>query len=276
MCAGPAILWEYTKHYSPLAMHRIVLAPCSPFSVTASIMRDSSILARKYGVRLHTHLCETKDEENQCLDMYGMRPMEFMEKCGLMGKDVFYAHGIHFSDQELEILRETGTTIAHCPSSNMRLGSGICRVQEMLEKGINVSLGVDGSASNDSSDMLGEMRAALMLQRVKYGSESLSARDVFRLATVNGAKTLGYEGNLGKIKEGYGADLAIFDVDKLPYAGAQSDPVAALIFCGTNHETKHTIVNGEFTVRNGVLLGFDEEIIKNKANEISKRMLENA
>ena len=196
------------------------------------------------------------------------------EKCGLIGEDVFYAHGIHFSDKELEILRSTGTTISHCPSSNMRLGSGICRVQEMLEKDINVSLGVDGSASNDSSDMLGEMRAALMLQRVKYGSDSLSVRDVFRLATVNGAKTLGYEGYLGKIKPGYGADIAVFDVDKLPYAGAQSDPIAALIFCGTSHETRHTIVNGEFTVRNGVLLGFDEEVIKNKANEISRRMLE--
>ena len=119
----------------------------------------------------------------------------------------------------------------------------------MLKKDINVSLGVDGSASNDSSDMLGEMRAALMLQRVKYGSDSLSVRDVFRLATVNGAKTLGYEGHLGKIKPGYGADIAVFDVDKLPYAGAQSDPIAALIFCGTSHETRHTIVNGEFTVR---------------------------
>ncbi|MGN1163903.1 MAG: amidohydrolase family protein, partial [Candidatus Ornithospirochaeta sp.] len=217
-----------------------------------------------------------KDEENQCLEMYGMRPMELMEKCGLIGDDVFYAHGIHFSDAELEILRETKTTVAHCPSSNMRLGSGICRVHEMLEKGINVSLGVDGSASNDSSDMLGEMRAALMLQRVKYGSDSLSARDVFQIATVNGAKALGYDGHLGKIKEGYGADIAVFDVDKLPYAGAQSDPIAALVFCGTNHEAKHTIVNGCFTVRNGVILGFDEEEIKNKANDISKRMLEKA
>ena len=157
------------------------------------------------------------------------------KKCGLIGEDVFDAHGIHFSDKELEILRSTGTTIAHCPSSNMRLGSGICRVQEMLEKDINVSL---------------------------------------RLATINGAKTLGYEGHLGKIKPGYGADIAVFDVDKLPYAGAQSDPIAALIFCGTSHETRHTIVNGEFTVRSGVLQGFDEEVIKNKANEISRRMLE--
>ena len=258
---------------SPLAMHRIVLAPCSPFSVTASIMRDSAELARRYSVRLHTHLCETKDEENQCLDMYGMRPLELMEKCGLIGPDVFYAHGIHFSDSELEILRETGTAISHCPSSNMRLGSGICRVREMLDLGINVSLGVDGSASNDSSDMLGEMRAALMLQRVRYGSDSLGVRDVFRMATVNGAITLGYDGFLGKIKEGYGADLAIFDVNKLPYAGAQSDPVAALLFCGTSHETKHTIVNGEFTVRNGVLLGFDEEVIRDRVNEISASML---
>lgn len=262
--------------YSKFSMHRIVLAPCSPFSVTASIMKDSAVLARKYGVKLHTHLCETKDEENQCLDMYGLRPMELMEKCQLLGSDVFYAHGIYFTDKELEILRDTGTSISHCPSSNMRLGSGICRVKEMLDMGINVSLGVDGSASNDSSDMLGEMRMALLLQRVKYGSDSLTARDVFKMATVNGAKTLGYEGALGKIKEGFGADLAIFDVDKLPYAGALSDPVAALLFCGTNHETKHTIINGEFTVRDGKLVGFDEEVIKEKANEISRRMLDKA
>lgn len=156
-------------------MHRIVLAPCSPFSVTKECMKESARLARSYGVRLHTHLCETKDEEDTCRKMYGVRPLELMEECGLFGEDVFYAHGIHFNDEELRELAKAKCSISHCPSSNMRLGSGICRVREMLDLGINVGIGVDGSASNDSSDMLGELRLALLLQRVKYGSSGLTA-----------------------------------------------------------------------------------------------------
>ncbi len=258
---------------SPLAMHKVVLAPCSPFSVTKRCMLESSRLARRYGVGLHTHLCETKDEEETCLRMYGLRPLELMEECELIGEGVFYAHGIHFNDEELDKLKTTHTAVAHCPSSNMRLGSGICRVRDMLDRGITVSIGVDGSASNDSSDMLGEMRNALLLQRVKYGSTSLSARDVFKMASENGAKVLQF-GKLGKLLPGYAADIAGFDVSGVEYAGSATDPVASLLFCGTKHETEYTIINGEFVVYNGRLVGWDEEELAFKGREASRKLLE--
>ncbi len=260
---------------SELSMRKIVLAPCSPFSVTEQLMKDSVELARKYGVRLHTHLAETKDENDFCVEIYGRRPLKLMEDTGFIGSDVFYAHGIHFTDAELQLLSETKTHIAHCPSSNMRLGSGICRVTEMLPKGINVGLGVDGSASNDTSDMLGEMRNALLLQRVHYGSNAVTARDIFKLATVNGARLLNFE-KVGELKEGWAADMALFNIDKMEYAGSLSDPLAALIFSGYNHGTDYTIVNGKIVVEQGRLVGVDEEELTKKANEISFRMIEEA
>lgn len=258
---------------SPLSMRKIVLAPCSPFSVTKECMLQTSRLARKYGVFLHTHLCETMDEENDCKAMYGIRPVELMEQCELIGPDVFYAHGIWFSDDELKLLAKEGAQIAHCPSSNMRLGSGICRVKEALELGINVGLAVDGSASNDSSDMLAEMRQALLLQRIKYGAAGLTAKQVYEMATINGAKMLNFK-NLGKLKEGWGADLAIFNMDQLAYAGSMSDPAAALLFCGTNHNTEYTIVNGKVVVDKGRLVGVDEEELTQKANKIAADLIE--
>jgi len=260
---------------SDMAMRKIVLAPCSPFSVTESLMKDSVALARRYGVRLHTHLAETRDEDDFCVKCYGRRPLRLMEDTGFIGEDVFYAHGIFFNDEELRLLSETGTHIAHCPSSNMRLGSGICRVKEMLAMGINVALGVDGSASNDTSDMLGEMRNALLLQRVRYGSDAVTARDIYRMATINGAKLLNF-GKVGELREGWAADVAIFNVDRLEYAGALSDPLAALIFTGYNHGTDYTIVNGKVVVEHGTLTGVDEQELTRKANEISERMVEKA
>jgi cytosine/adenosine deaminase-related metal-dependent hydrolase len=265
-----------TYHDSaPDAMHKIALAPCSPFSVTKELMKDTAALGRKYGVRLHTHLCETYDEADFCQSMYGMRPVELMQECNLIGEDVWYAHGIHFNDEELKVLKETGSHIAHCPSSNMRLGSGICRVKEMKEMGINVALAVDGSASNDSSDMLAEVRQALLLQRVRYGSDALTANEAFTIATENGAKLLNFS-QVGRLENGWAADLAIFDVSTLPYAGSHSDPVASLLFCGTNHNTDYTIINGKVVVDHGQLVGFDEQELADKANAISKRMLEKA
>ncbi|HOE83745.1 MAG TPA: 8-oxoguanine deaminase [Sphaerochaeta sp.] len=260
---------------APDAMHKVALAPCSPFSVTKELMRDTARLARKHGVRLHTHLCETADENDFCLDMYGMRPVALMEECELIGSDVWYAHGIHFNDDEMKILKETGSHIAHCPSSNMRLASGICRVREMIDMGINVAIAVDGSASNDSSDMLAELRQALLLQRIRYGSAGLTATEAFTMATEGGAKALDF-GAVGRLEVGWAADLAVWDVSTIPYAGAQSDPVASLIFCGTNHNTTHTIVNGELVVHDGVLIGFDEDELAAKANEISRGMLDKA
>ena len=257
---------------SPAAMRKVVLAPCSPFSVTEGLMRESVELARARGVRLHTHLAETVDEDEYCRKKFGIRPLELMERCGFIGEDVFYAHGIHFTDEELGLLAETGTQIAHCPSSNMRLGSGICRVREMLDRGITVSLAVDGSASNDSSDFLGEMRQALLLQRVRYGSGGITADEVLGLATENGAKVLGFS-RVGRIEVGYSADLALFDVDRLEYSGSGSDPAASLIFCGYNHGTDYTICNGRVVVEAGRLTGVDEEKLKSDARRISRALL---
>jgi len=258
---------------SPFSMRRIVLAPCSPFSVDESLMRETAALARQYGVVMHTHLAETQDEEQYCIEQYGMRPLALMEKLDWLGGDVYFAHGIWFDDDELRILAETDTGISHCPTSNMRLGSGIARIKEMLELGIRVSLGVDGSASNDTSDMLGEARNALLLQRVRYGADAISARQVLKLATIGGANMLGYN-KIGRIAKGFAADLALFDMLGIQHAGGLSDPLATLVFTGYNHETAYTIVNGEIVVENGKLVAFDEEEIASKVNEISKKLLE--
>jgi cytosine/adenosine deaminase-related metal-dependent hydrolase len=255
-----------------LAMRKIILAPCSPFSVTETLLTATVQLARKYGVRLHTHLAETRDENEFCLEIYGCKPLKLMENCEFIGADVSYAHGIHFNDQELKLLADTGTHIAHCATSNMRLGSGICRVKEMLPLGINVALAVDGSASNDSSDMLGEIRNALLLQRVHYGASAMSTLDVIKMGTENGARLLGFE-NVGKIREGWAADLALFNVGKLEYSGSLADPLAAIIFSGYNHGTEYTIVNGKIAVEQGKLTGFNEIELMNKCNQISENLI---
>lgn len=257
------------------SMRKIVLAPCSPFSVTEDLMKKSVELARKYGVRLHTHVAETFDENDFCVEVYGRRPLKLMEDTGFIGEDVFYAHGIHFNDEELKVLAETGTNIAHCPSSNMRLGSGICRVTEMLPMNINVGLAVDGSASNDTSDMLGEMRNALLLQRVKYGAAVFTTRDAYRLASENGAKMLGFD-RVGRLLEGWAADMAVFDVHKLEYAGSLSDPLAALVFAGYDHGAAYTIVNGTVVVDQGRLVGVEEETLVEKANAAAQRLYRGA
>ncbi len=258
---------------SELSMRKIVLAPCSPFSVSKELMRETVELARKYKVNLHTHLAETIDENDYCLQLYGKRPLELLADCDFLGKDVSYAHGIHFNDQELQLLQQTGTHIAHCATSNMRLGSGICRVTEMREMGINVGLGVDGAASNDSSDMLGEVRNALLLQRAKYGASCLNATDVLGMATKNGAKMLNFAG-VGEIEPGFAADLAIFNVGKMEYAGALSDPIAALVFSGFNHATEYTIVAGRVVVDKGRLMGIDEQKITTEANKLARAMMD--
>jgi cytosine/adenosine deaminase-related metal-dependent hydrolase len=276
---------------APDAMRKVSLAPCSPFSVSEASMRDAADLARRLGVRLHTHLAETSDENDFCLSMYGRRPLKLMEDCGFIGKDVWYAHGIFFNDEELKLLARTGTGVAHCPSSNMRLGSGIARVREMLDLGVSVGLGVDGSASNDSSDLLGEARQALLLQRVRAGlpassavgegSGGMKAGEALSVATEGGARLLGYE-KLGRIEEGWIADIALFDMMKLEYAGALSDPAAALLLCGYDHGADHVIVNGELALESGRLVGpgarggTDEEAIRVGADRASRRLLEKA
>ncbi len=259
----------------PLAMRQIHLGPCAPFNVTPDLMRETATLARQHGVRLHTHLAETRDEEIYCQQVYGKRPLQLMEDLDWLGPDVWYAHGIHFTDDELKLLAETGTGVAHCPASNMRLGSGIARVPEMLQLGIPVGLAVDGSASNDSSDMVGEMRQALLLHRVHAGPDAITAEQVLEMATLGSARLLG-RSDIGSLEVGKAADIAIFELNKLEYTGSLADPLAALIFSGINHEADMTIVNGQIVVEHGKLVGIDEAEIIANGNRLAFGLLQRA
>jgi 8-oxoguanine deaminase len=256
---------------APFAMLRIVLAPCSPFSVTADLMRSTVALARQYGVQMHTHVAETKDEEEFCLRRFGHRPVAYMESLGWLGPDVWYAHAVHLLDEEIAQLAETGTGVAHCPSSNMRLGSGIAPVRRMLDQGVRVGLAVDGSASNDSSHMLAEARMAMLLQRVQYGAEAMSAREALELATLGGAAVLGRD-DIGSLAPGKAADLVGFDLDCLEYAGALHDPLAALVFC-TPRNVSLSIVNGATVVESGQLVGTDLARVIARHNELSRALV---
>lgn len=260
---------------APYSMCRLALAPCSPFSVTPELMRRTVELARALGLRVHTHLAETKDEERFCLDKFGRRPLAYMESLGWIGEDVWFAHAIHLNDDEVRRLGETRTGVAHCPASNMKLNSGVCRVPDLLKAGARVGLAVDGSASNDSSDMWGEMRQAYLLSRLAYGDRGLRAGDVLRLATVGGAQALGRD-DLGHLAAGMAADLALIDLDQLGFAGGRHDPVAAIVASGDSHIVDTTIVNGRVVVRGGRLVGADEGEIVRRANRISAGMLERA
>ncbi len=254
------------------AMVRIALGPCSPFSVTRDLLVKTRELATRTGVMLHTHIAETRDEEEYCLQVYGMRPLDLMKDCGWLGRDVWYAHGIHFDDGELEVLRASGTGICHCPTSNMRLGSGTARVPEMIDMGIRVGLGVDGSASNDSSDMLAEVRNCFLLHRLTGGAGAITARQALELATRGGASLLGRD-DIGVIAEGKAADVIGIDVGDISHAGALHDYVASVVFCGGGHAVDFSIVNGRVVVRDGRLTLVDEEEITEKADAAARRMI---
>ncbi len=251
----------------PFAMKQIVLAPCSPFSVDADIMRESVRLARKLGVRSHTHLCETLDEERYCLEVYGKRPLAWMEEVEFFGPDVWYAHGIHFNTDELHFLAETKTGVAHCPISNMKLSSGICRVPEMLELGVPVGLGVDGSASQDGSNLLEELRVAYLLHRLQSSNKAPTGQEILSIATLGGARILGREDSLGSLEEGKAADLFTIDVSSLDYVGALEDEGAFLAVIGYKRPAAYTIVNGKICVKNGLLLNINEEEVKRQAKQ---------
>lgn len=257
---------------SKFSMCKIALAPCSPFSVTDELLKDAIALARKNKVLCHTHLAETKDEEKFCIKTHGVRPVEYMEKVGWLGKDVWFAHVVYVNNSEIQKLAKTKTGVAHCPSSNLRLGSGIAPIPEMLKAGVPVGLGVDGSASNDSSDMLGELRQAMLVHRVKSGVDSMPAEKVFWMATRGGAKVLGRESEIGSIEPGKAADLAIFDLNHLGFAGSMHDPLAALLFCGDSHIAKYVVVNGKIVVEKGRLTTVNEENLTGKANQIAKKI----
>ena len=258
----------------PFAMCRIALAPCSPFSVTRSLLVQSVELARKYGVRCHTHLAETKDETRFCLEQAGMRPLEYMKDVGWLGSDIWFAHGIHFIEEELAELAATATGIAHCPVSNQKLSSGTAAVPAMLQRGIHVGLAVDGSASNDGSNMLAELKAALLIAKLTWGIDSLSARDVLAMATRGGASLLGRE-DIGSLAPGKAADLFLVRGDSIDYAGCR-DPITALVTCGSSETVDTTIVNGRVVVKNGSLLTMKEEDIARLGNAAAGELMAKA
>ena len=243
---------------SRFSMRMVALAPCSPFSVSEELLRQSALLARDLGVRLHTHLCETKDEERFVRERCGMRPLEYMESLGWIGPDVWYAHGIHFNGEELRRLAETGTGVAHCPISNMKLSSGVCRVPEMLELGVPVGLAVDGSASNDGSNLLEELRVAYLLHRLQSSEKAPSGYDVLKIATVGSAKILGRD-DIGSLEVGKAGDLFAIDTRRLELVGADLDPKSLLGTVGWKGPVDYTVVNGKVTVRSGKLVNLDEE-----------------
>ena len=254
----------------PGSMCRVVVAPCSPFSVTPELMRDSASLARRRGVRLHTHLAETLDEERFCLEKFGRRPVELMEDQGWIGDDVWYAHGVHLNDAEVDRIAEVKTGIAHCPSSNMRLGAGACRVEDLVRAGARVGLGVDGSASNEDANLAMEAHQALLLARVRSSSPSaLDARTAWRLATQGGAECLGRE-DCGTLEPGKCADIACFRVDDLAHAGIK-DLVAGLALAPPAR-AQTVVVNGRVVVRDGQLLTGDEDQIARDIAATSARL----
>ena len=257
---------------SRYSMHQVALAPCSPFSVSSELLKESAKLARKLHVRLHTHLAETKDEENYTLERFGMRPLEYMESLGWIGPDVWYAHGIHFNDAELKRLAETGTGVAHCPISNMKLSSGIARIPEMLKLGVRVGLAVDGSASNDGSDLLEELRTGFLLHRLNSSSAAPTGYDMLKIATRGSASILGRD-DIGQIAKGMAADFFLINMDRLSLTGAQFDVSSMLGTVGYKGNVDYTVVNGRVVVREGRLTGVDEEKITAEANQCVSRYL---
>jgi 8-oxoguanine deaminase len=266
----------------PGAMVQIVLAPCSPFSVTGRLMKQSAELARKYGVHLHTHLAETQDEEQFTLQSFGYRPVAYMQSVDWVGQDVWFAHSVHVSKEEIEVYAREGCGVAHCPSSNMRLASGIAPLREFMKAGVKVGLGVDGSASNDGSHMLAEARQAMLLARLRSGlegaslsssdSEILSARQTLELATRGGAAVLG-RNDLGSLEAGKCADFIAYDLNQLELAGALHDPLAALVFC-QSVKVDWNFVHGKAVVKQGHLLGLDLPSHIEKHNRAARRLLE--
>ncbi len=259
----------------PGSMRQVVLAPCSPFSVSSELLRQSAILARQYGVRLHAHLCETKDEERWTLEAHGVRPLEYMARLGWTGSDVWYAHGIHFKDEELRELARTGTGVAHCPISNMKLSSGVARVPEMLALGVPVGLAVDGSASNDGSSLMEELRVCYLLHRLTSSDKAPSGYQVLKLATRGSAALLGRE-DIGQLAAGKRADLFLVDARRLELAGAEYSPADVLATVGLRGPVDYTVVEGRIVVKEGRLAGVDEAAVAERARAVCKAYLDRA
>ena len=267
----------------PGAMVQIVLAPCSPFSVTGELMRESAKLAREYGVHLHTHLAETQDEEAFCIQKFGRRPVAYMQEVDWVGQDVWFAHAVYVNNDEVKTFATHGCGVARCPTSNMRLASGIAPIREYMAAGVKLGLGVDGSASNDSSHMLGEVRQAMLLSRLREGITGFSlsndptrklmtAREALYLATRGGAAALGRT-DIGSLEPGKCADFFAVNLNRLDYAGALHDPVAAVVFCQPV-KVDYTIVGGRFVVKDGNLVNLEIGKLVEQHNRAAKRLLE--
>jgi len=269
---------------NPGAMTQVVLAPCSPFSVTGDLMRQSAVLAREYRVCLHTHLAETEDEEVFCQEKFGFRPVAYMDVLNWVGGDVWFAHSVHVNQDEIRLYSQTGCGVAHCPTSNMRLASGIAPILDMLNAGVKVGLGVDGSASNDGSHLLEEARQAMMVARLRaaLSGASLSdeealplmtARQVLEIATRGSAAVLGRD-DLGALEPGKCADFFAVNLNRLDYAGALHDPVAAMVFCAPV-SADYTVVGGKFIVKQGQMLTVDLPRLVEEHNQAASRLLDN-
>jgi len=267
---------------SPGAFVQIVLAPCSPFSVTGELMRQSAILARQYGVHLHTHLAETQDEEIFCQEKFGYRPVGYMQSVDWVGEDVWFAHSVYVSRDEINLYAKTGCGVAHCPSSNMRLASGIAPIRELMAAGVKVGIGVDGSASNDGSHLLAEARMAMLMDRLRAGVEGASlssenapvlmtGRQALELATRGGAAVLGRK-DLGSLETGKCADFVAINLNRLDYAGALHDPVSAVVFCAPRG-VDWNVVHGRVIVRNGHLETLDVPRLVERHNRAARRLV---
>ncbi|MCP3656667.1 8-oxoguanine deaminase [Herbaspirillum sp.] len=256
------------------AMQRIVVAPCSPFSVSRDLMREAADLARHYGVSLHTHLAENVNDIAYSREKFNMTPAEYAEDCGWVGHDVWHAHCVQLDEHGINLFARTGTGVAHCPCSNMRLASGIAPLRKMLDAGVPVGLGVDGSASNDSAHMLGEVRQAMLLQRVGFGPDAMTARQALEVATLGGAKVLNRD-DIGALKPGMSADVVMFDTRQIAFAGALHDPVAALVFC-TPANVNTSIINGRVIVREGQLTTIDLGAVLERHNHLAYQLAEAA
>ena len=253
------------------AMQRVALAPCSPFSVSIDLMRESAAMARSYGVGLHTHLAENAEDIEYGLQQFGMRPGEYVEAVGWTGDDVWHAHCVQLNSEEINLFAKTGTGIAHCPCSNMRLASGIAPVRQMLDAGVKVGLGVDGSASNDSGNMLNEARQTMLLQRVNSKASTMTAREALRVATIGGASVLNRD-DIGMLAPGYAADITAFKRDNVDFSGSDWDPVASLVFCGPS-KANYTIINGKIVVSEGQLTSIPMEKLVHEHSKLSRDLI---
>ncbi len=258
----------------PDALVRIALAPCSPFSVTAELLVESARLARDRGIRLHTHLAETQDEAAYCREHFGSSPLDHLGSLGWIGDDVWFAHGIHFDDRDVGALAASGTGVAHCPSSNARLGAGVCRLRDLRDAGVPVGLGVDGAASNEASSLVEEARHALLFARARGGPEALSVRDALETATIGGARVLGWDDQIGSLEVGKQADVAIWRLDTLAHADVV-DPVAALVL-GSAPPLDLLLVSGRRVVEGDRLVTADEDALMHDAVREHRRLMTQA